>query len=142
MGDADELLFVTEGDYALPVLKPDRARGLEARRGEAHELIEEDALSASLPRFGMKLRLRLARRVCGIMIPHTRVPIDRSSAGLGRIAHVRRERLTSQIDVKRSSEIAAVYGAMGKAAMRNRAIGRDASRYSRTARAVPACSHP
>ena len=43
MGDADELLFVTEGDNAMPVLKPDRARGLEARRGEAHEFIEEDA---------------------------------------------------------------------------------------------------
>ena len=28
MGDADELLFVPEGDDAMPVLKPDRARGL------------------------------------------------------------------------------------------------------------------
>ena len=35
--------FVTEGDNAMPVLKPDRARGLEARRGEAHEFVEEDA---------------------------------------------------------------------------------------------------
>ena len=43
MGDADELLFLTEGDDAIPVFKPDRARGLEARRGEAHEFIEEDA---------------------------------------------------------------------------------------------------
>ena len=43
MGDADELLFVTEGDDALPVLKPDRARGLEARRGEADEFVEENA---------------------------------------------------------------------------------------------------
>jgi len=44
MGDADELLFLTEGDDAMPVRKPDRARGLEARRGEAHEFIEEDAV--------------------------------------------------------------------------------------------------
>ena len=43
MGDADELLFVAEGDDAMPVLKPDRARGLEARRGQAHEFIEENA---------------------------------------------------------------------------------------------------
>ena len=28
-------------------------------------------LSASLPRFGMNLRLRLARHLCGMMIPHT-----------------------------------------------------------------------
>src|ERR1700675_4917334 len=28
MSDADELLFVPEGDDAMPVLKPDRARGL------------------------------------------------------------------------------------------------------------------
>jgi hypothetical protein len=31
MGDADELLFLTEGDDAMPVLKPDDARGPEAR---------------------------------------------------------------------------------------------------------------
>jgi hypothetical protein len=43
MGEADELLFVTEGNDAMPVLKPDRARGPEARYAEAHELIEEDA---------------------------------------------------------------------------------------------------
>jgi len=49
---------------------------------------------------------------------------------------------TARIDVKRSSEMAAVYGTVGKAAVRNRAIGRDASRYLRTACAVPACSHP
>ena len=71
MGDADELLFVTEGDDAMPVLKPDRARGLEARRGEAHEFVEEDAVSASLPRFGMTLRLRLRPHLCGIIIPQT-----------------------------------------------------------------------
>jgi hypothetical protein len=44
MGDADELLFVPEGDDAMPVLKRDRARGLEARRGKAQELVEEKAV--------------------------------------------------------------------------------------------------
>ena len=43
MGDADELLFVTEGDSAMPVLKPNSARGLEARYAYANEFIEEDA---------------------------------------------------------------------------------------------------
>ena len=43
MGDADELLFVTEGDNAMPVLKPDSARSLEARYADANEFIEEDA---------------------------------------------------------------------------------------------------
>ena len=61
MGDADELLFVAEGDDAMPVLKPDRARGPQARRGEAQEFIEEDAAVRIAPRFGMNLRLRLAR---------------------------------------------------------------------------------
>jgi hypothetical protein len=49
MDDADAfaafnaMVLVAEGDHALAVLKPDRARGLEARRGEAHKLIEENA---------------------------------------------------------------------------------------------------
>ena len=49
MDDADAFaalnakVLVVEGDYAMSVLDPDRARGSEARRGEAHELIEEDA---------------------------------------------------------------------------------------------------
>ena len=43
MGDADELLSVAEGDNAMPVLKPDSARGLEARYAYANEFIEEDA---------------------------------------------------------------------------------------------------
>ena len=32
---------------------------------------KKQRLAASVPRFGMKLRLRLARHLCGIMIPHT-----------------------------------------------------------------------
>ena len=43
MGEADELLFVTEGDDAMPVLKPDRARGPQTRYAYANEFIEEDA---------------------------------------------------------------------------------------------------
>jgi hypothetical protein len=46
MGHAEELLLVTEGDDALPVFKPDRARGLSR---DAVRLIGY-----------MKLRLRLA----------------------------------------------------------------------------------
>jgi hypothetical protein len=33
------------------VLDPDRARALEARRGEAREFVEEEGPSASLPRW-------------------------------------------------------------------------------------------
>ena len=43
MGDADEFGLLAERYEALPVLKPDHARGPEARRGEANEFIEEDA---------------------------------------------------------------------------------------------------
>ena len=50
MGDADAfaafaaMVLVAEGDESVPVLKSDSARGLEARRGDAHELIEEKAV--------------------------------------------------------------------------------------------------
>jgi len=43
MGDADELLFVTEVDDAVLVLKPNRARGLQARYAHANKFIEENA---------------------------------------------------------------------------------------------------
>ena len=71
MGDADEFLFVTEGD------EPCRSSSLiapVALRRDAARLTSSSKkmrLSASLPRFGMNLRLRLARHLCGIMIPHT-----------------------------------------------------------------------
>ena len=44
MGDADESVLLAERNDRLPVLKSDRARGFEARRGEAHKFIEEDAV--------------------------------------------------------------------------------------------------
>ena len=43
MGEADEPLFVTEGNDAMPVLEPDRARGPQTRRGKAHQFVEEGA---------------------------------------------------------------------------------------------------
>jgi hypothetical protein len=44
MSDADEF-FLSAEQYAGPlVLEPNRARGLETRRGNAHEFIEEDAV--------------------------------------------------------------------------------------------------
>jgi hypothetical protein len=49
-------LFVTEGDDAMPVLKPDRARGPEARRGDAYEFIEEDAVVSVAPAFRHELK--------------------------------------------------------------------------------------
>ena len=52
MGDADEFLLLTEGDDAVPVLKPDRARRLEARRGKAREFVEEHAAVRVYSAFG------------------------------------------------------------------------------------------
>jgi hypothetical protein len=51
MGDADKLLFVTEGDDAMPVLEPDYPRGPQTRRGKAHQFIEEDAAVCVAPAF-------------------------------------------------------------------------------------------
>jgi hypothetical protein len=44
MSDADEFGLVAERYEGLPVLKPDRARGAEARYADAHKLIEENAV--------------------------------------------------------------------------------------------------
>jgi hypothetical protein len=70
MGDAGELLFVTEGDDAMPVLEPDRARGLEARRGKAQELVEENAAVRVASAFGHELRRRLAATTCAVSLYH------------------------------------------------------------------------
>jgi hypothetical protein len=70
MGDADELLFVTEGYEGLPVFKPDRVRGPEARYADANEFIEENAAVRVAPAFRHELG-QLAYPMCGIMIPHT-----------------------------------------------------------------------
>jgi hypothetical protein len=51
MGEADELLFVAEGDDAMSVLKPDRARSPQARRVEAREFVEEAAACRIGPAF-------------------------------------------------------------------------------------------
>ena len=66
MGDADAfaalkiMVLVTKRNDAMPVLNRDRARGLEARRGEAREFVEEDAAVRVASAFGHELRLRLA----------------------------------------------------------------------------------
>ena len=57
MGDADafaafaSMVFVAEGDDAMPVLKPDCARGFEACRVEAHEFVKKDATVRVDPAF-------------------------------------------------------------------------------------------
>jgi hypothetical protein len=43
VSDADEFGLVAERYDGLPILDPDHVRGPEARRGDAHEFIEEDA---------------------------------------------------------------------------------------------------
>ena len=60
MGDADELLFLTEGDDAMLVLKPNRARGLEARYADANEFIEENAAVRIDPTFWHEFNARFS----------------------------------------------------------------------------------
>ena len=90
MGDADAfaafvaMVLVTEGDNAMPVLKPDRARGLEARRGEAHELIEEDAAVRVATAFGHELAVH---HLCGINIPQAIAAAICACRGLGGFKH-------------------------------------------------------
>jgi hypothetical protein len=80
-------LVIAEGDDAMPVLKPDRARGLEARRGEAREFVEEEAAARIDPAFRHELKATPGPlSLCGIIVPHL-APIDRASQG-GRIARV------------------------------------------------------
>ena len=50
------MVLVREDDNPLPVLHPDRARGLEARRGKARELIEENAAVRVDPAFRHELK--------------------------------------------------------------------------------------
>ena len=51
MGDADAfaasaaMVLLAKGDDALPVLKPDRARGLQARYAPANKSVEENAVT-------------------------------------------------------------------------------------------------
>ena len=92
MRDADELFFVTEGDDAMPVLKSDRARGLEARRGDAHEFIEEDA--AIRVASALWHKLKAAPGPPAVWYHDTTHECQSIEAPQGwRIAHVRRERL-------------------------------------------------
>jgi hypothetical protein len=68
MSDAYEFGLLAEGYQGLRVLKPNQAHGLEARRGDAHELVEEDAAVRVASAFRREPGLA---ELCGIMIPHT-----------------------------------------------------------------------
>jgi hypothetical protein len=68
MGDADEFLFVTERDEPIPVLKSDGARRLEAGRGEAQELVKENAAVRVASAFRHALKV-MPLHLCGIIIP-------------------------------------------------------------------------
>ena len=71
MSDADEFGLLAERYEGPPVLKPDHARGLEARRGDAHEFVEEDAVVRVASAFRHELKATPRPPLCGIMIPHT-----------------------------------------------------------------------
>ena len=71
MSDADEFDLLAERYAGPPVLKPDYARGLEARHGDAHELVEEKAVVRVASAFWHELKATPRPLPYGIMIPHT-----------------------------------------------------------------------
>ena len=62
MGDADELLFVAEGDDAMPILKCDSARGSEARYADDNMLVEEDATVCVASAFRHEVKVKATPR--------------------------------------------------------------------------------
>jgi hypothetical protein len=68
MSDADKFGLLAERYVGPRVLKPNQARGLEARGGDANEFIEEDAVVRVASAFRHELKATLV--LCGIMIPH------------------------------------------------------------------------
>ena len=52
--------FAPQRYYGPLVLEPNHARSFEARRGDAHEFIKEDAGVCVAPALGMNFGLRLA----------------------------------------------------------------------------------
>ena len=93
MGDADELLFVTEGDNAMPVLKPDRARGPEARYGEANKFIEENAVVRVASAFWHELKATPRRPMWYHDTTYECQSIE-APQGWGGLRDLRRERLS------------------------------------------------
>ena len=65
MSDADEFVLLAERYDDLPVLELDSARGPEARRGEAHEFIEEDAVVRVASAFRHELKAA-PRATCAV----------------------------------------------------------------------------
>ena len=65
MSDADEFVLLAERYEDLPVLKSNRARGLEARYADADKLVEEDAVVrvASAFRHELEAALRIRLKV-------------------------------------------------------------------------------
>src|SRR4029077_17489107 len=67
MGDADELFFVTEGDDAMPVLKPDSATGLEPRYTDANKFVEKDAAVRVASAFRHELKATASLATCVVL---------------------------------------------------------------------------
>jgi hypothetical protein len=72
MREADEFGLLAERYVGPLVLKPNQARGLEARYADANEFIEEDATVRVSSAFWheFKAMLGLRHHLCGIIIPH------------------------------------------------------------------------
>jgi hypothetical protein len=76
--------FAPQRYYGPLVLEPNHACSFEARRGDAHEFIKEDAGVRVASAFRHELRLRLSCHLCGIEIPQVSVhPYRLRKAGAG-----------------------------------------------------------
>jgi hypothetical protein len=71
MSGADDLGPLAERYKSLLVLKPDSARGPEARYANASKFIKEDAVVRVAPAFRHELKATpRPLSLCGTMIPH------------------------------------------------------------------------
>jgi hypothetical protein len=71
MGDGDEPVLLPKPNDSLPVLKSNSARGLEARHGEAQELVEEDALVRVASAFRHELEAAVRRHRVAVRCYYT-----------------------------------------------------------------------
>ena len=71
MSHADEFVLLAERYEGLPVLKPDYARGAEARYADAHKLIEENALVRVASAFRHELEAAVRRHRVAVRYYYT-----------------------------------------------------------------------
>ena len=95
VGDTDEFGLLAERYQGPLVLKPDHARGPEARYTDAHDFVEEGAVVRVASAFRHELKATLVRYLCGITIPHASA--HRYLQGWGEFPVIRRLRGNAKV---------------------------------------------